>query len=130
MIACTWVTTKYSHRSAPGHVLLRCFFGGARDEGVLEKSPEQLTEIALRELGEIMGVRARPILTRVYRLDRCMPQYSVGHLHLVESIEDRLRSQPGLFLAGNAYRGVGIPDCVESGARAASSVVDYLINPG
>jgi oxygen-dependent protoporphyrinogen oxidase len=130
MIACTWVTTKYSHRSAPGQVLLRCFLGGARDKDVLKKSDEELISIALQELGVIMGVHARPILTRVYRLERCMPQYSVGHLYLLKSIEDRLRSQPGLFLAGNAYRGVGIPDCVQSGSQAASSAMDYLKIPG
>ena len=75
------------------------------------------------ELSALLDVHAEPTLVRVYRHPRAMPQYHVGHLARLEAIERATAALPGLALAGNAYRGVGIPDCVHSGEVAAEAVI-------
>ena len=77
----------------------------------------------LAELGELLGVTAPPLLSRVSRYPKAMPQYHVGHLARVEAIEGCLRAHPGLELVGGAYRGVGISDCVRSGEEAAARLL-------
>ncbi len=126
LVALTWVSTKFSFRSPPGQLLVRCFLGGARDPDVLKMADDELVAISLQELEEILGDRPRPAFHRVYRWDRCMPQYAIGHLQRLQEIETCLARQPGLFLAGNGYRGVGIPDCIQSAAAAAAGTVRYL----
>jgi protoporphyrinogen/coproporphyrinogen III oxidase len=126
MVACTWVSTKYPFRSPPGQVLLRCFLGGARDPAILSEADPAVLEICLKELGELMGVRAQPIFTKIYRWDRAMPQYNVGHPGRIKEIHRLLEAHPGLYLAGNAYQGIGIPDCIDSASLAASQAFDYL----
>ena len=126
LVALTWVSTKFSFRSPPDRLLARCFFGGARDPDVLKMTDAELAAISLQELEEILGDRPRPAFHHVYRWDRCMPQYAIGHLQRLQEIETCLARQPGLFLAGNGYRGVGIPDCIQSAAGAATGAVRYL----
>ena len=126
LIACTWVNTKFSHRSAPGHLLLRCFLGGARNPSVLGENDSRILEITLRELAEIMGLRAQPKFVRIFRWEKCMPQYAVGHLRRLEEISSLVAGHPGLFLAGNGYRGIGIPDCIQSSAGAAAAAIQHL----
>lgn len=126
MVACTWVSTKYPFRSTPGRVLLRCFLGGARDPSINNMDDRSVLEILLRELGDIMGVRSQPSFTRIHRWDRAMPQYNVGHPGRIEQINQMLAAHPGLFLAGNGYKGIGIPDCIESASQAAASAFHYL----
>lgn len=130
LVACTWVSTKFPFRSAPGRILLRGFLGGAREPAILEENDGRILETALRELGEIMGLRAAPTFARIYRWERCMPQYGVGHLRRLEEISSLLAHHPGLLLAGNGYRGVGIPDCIQSSATAAAATLDYLQSLG
>ena len=122
-MACTWVGTKFSHRVPQGTLLARCFFGGTGDPGVLQESDEAITAIATEELQEIAGIRARPRFTRIFRWPRSMAQYTVGHPQRVAEIEARLASIPGLHLAGNAYRGIGIPDCIRTGKLAAERIL-------
>ena len=126
MLACTWVSSKFPFRCPPGRVLLRCFLGGARDPSINGENDNEIRRIVLRELGEIMSVRTEPIFTRIHRWERSMPQYNVGHLIRIQEIFAALSSQPGLFLAGNAYRGVGIPDCINSASDAASAAHRFL----
>ena len=126
LIACTWVSTKFPFRSRPEHVLLRCFLGGARDPAILAEEDSRIVEITLRELGEVMGSRPEPTFSRIYRWEKCMPQYRVGHLRGLEEISSRLAHHPGLFLAGNGYRGLGIPDCIQSASTAAAAALRYL----
>jgi oxygen-dependent protoporphyrinogen oxidase len=75
------------------------------------------------ELRQILGLTADPLFTRVYKWKRAMAQYAVGHLELLERIEHLRRQLPGLALAGNAYRGIGVPDCIRSGQEAAGQVL-------
>jgi protoporphyrinogen/coproporphyrinogen III oxidase len=123
LLACTFSSVKYPGRAPDGHVLLRCFLGGALDARALEADDETLATRAREELREALGIDAPPVLTRVARWPLSMPQYHVGHLPRVEAIEHRVRSLSGLALAGGAYRGVGIADCVRSGEAAAESVM-------
>ncbi len=119
LLACTFSSVKYPGRAPAGHVLLRCFVGGALDERILELDDASLARRARDELGQALGIKAEPVLTRLFRWPAAMPQYHVGHLARVETIERRLMGLPGLGLAGAAYRGVGIADCVRAGEDAA-----------
>ena len=126
MLACTFVHNKFPHRAPENRALLRCFIGGSRNEEMLNTSNAEIVNTVQEELGTILGISAQPIFSRVYRWPSAMAQYGVGHLERLDRIE-RLRQQlPGLYLAGNAYRGIGVPDCVRSGADAAASALASL----
>jgi oxygen-dependent protoporphyrinogen oxidase len=127
LIACTWVSNKFPHRAPGDHVLLRCFLGGASAESVVETNDDRsLIALAREELRQLMGINAEPMLTRVYRWEKSMPQYLVGHLDRLAALDRALSVHPGLFLTGNAYRGIGIPDCIHQGALAAEQVAKHL----
>jgi oxygen-dependent protoporphyrinogen oxidase len=123
LVACTWVGTKFSHRVPEGTVLARCFLGGTGDAGVLQESDEAILAAVTGELQEIAGFQARPRFTRVFRWPSSMAQYTVGHPERVAEIESRAAAIPGLHLAGNAYRGIGIPDCIRMGKLAAERIL-------
>ena len=106
-------------------VLTDCTTSVTKGE-VVELPDESLVALARRELDEVLGIRSEPVLTRIHRLPRALPQYNRGHLERVARVEGRLARTPGLFLAGAAYRGVGIPDCIRSGERAADAVMQLL----
>ncbi len=122
LVACTWVGTKFEHRVPPGKIVARCFLGGMEEAGVLAGTDETVAAEVVRELRDIAGVTARPRFTRVFRWPRSMAQYTVGHLERVAEIEARVAAIPGLHLAGNAYRGIGIPDCIRMGKAAAEKI--------
>lgn len=121
--ACTWSSTKFNHRAPADKVLLRIFVGGDGQEHIVDWADEDLIALARRELAEIMGLTAEPIIRRIYRWPKGRPQYDVGHLERVAELEARATKFPGLYLAGSAFRGVGLPDCVKS----ALGVVDHLL---
>jgi oxygen-dependent protoporphyrinogen oxidase len=123
MRACTYVHNKFPHRAPPDKRLLRVFLGGTRDKQVLSLSDSEILATVTRELKEIIGLDAAPRFTRIYRWDRAMAQYSVGHLDRVAEIERLRRELPGLSLAGNAYKGIGVPDCVRTGMDSASEIL-------
>jgi protoporphyrinogen/coproporphyrinogen III oxidase len=118
ILACTFSSVKYAGRAPADHVLLRCFLGGALDAATLEGDDATLAGRARADLRAALGVTTEPVLTRVWRHPASMPQYHLGHLARVEAIERRLAALPGLLVAGGAYRGVGIADCVRSGEAA------------
>jgi oxygen-dependent protoporphyrinogen oxidase len=122
LLAATFVHNKFAHRAPPDRALLRCFLGGIHDEAVLELEEDQLVQIVQRELKEILGIEAEPQFFRVYKWRTAMAQYNVGHLDRLRRIEKFMEPFPTLDLAGNAYRGIGIPDCLRSGQDAASQV--------
>jgi oxygen-dependent protoporphyrinogen oxidase len=123
VLAATFVHNKFPHRAPQDRALIRCFLGGTRDEPVLQLSDEEILGIVREELRQILGVSAEPLFTRIYRWRGAMAQYVVGHLERLQRIESRLKQWPGLALAGNAYRGIGVPDCVRSGEIAAQQVL-------
>lgn len=119
MAACTWVGNKFSYRVPEDLVLLRCFMGG----DALKESDETLVEEACAELLRIMGLKAKPVFHSIARWPNAMAQYTVGHEKRVQELEAILQKVPGLYLAGNAYRGIGIPDCVKTGKEAATRIL-------
>jgi oxygen-dependent protoporphyrinogen oxidase len=123
MVACTWVGTKFSFRAPERLAVLRCFLGGA-DETALDQSDETILAALGRELRDLMGVAAKPLFHRVSRWPRSMAQYTVGHSERVGRVEELVRAVPGLHLAGNAYYGIGIPDCVRMGREAARRIAE------
>lgn len=123
MLAATFVHNKFPHRAPPDRALLRCFLGGSRDGQVLQLADDEILSIVREELGQILKLKAEPFFTRVYRWEKAMAQYTVGHLDRLRRIEGLLKQTPGLALAGNAYRGIGVPDCVRSGEIAAQQVL-------
>ncbi|MCA9601625.1 MAG: protoporphyrinogen oxidase [Myxococcales bacterium] len=123
IMASTWASRKWPNRAPDGRALLRVFLGGVGHEHLVDLDDAELARIARGELRDLLGVRAEPLLTRVDRYRRAIPHYTLGHRERVLAIEDRVASHPGLFLAGNAYHGVGIPDSVKSGERAGEDAV-------
>jgi len=126
MLAATFVHNKFPHRAPQDRVLLRCFIGEAGYDQVLQVSDEEILRTVREELREILGLSAEPPFTRIYRWKGAMAQYGVGHLERLQRIEDRLEQLPGLALAGNGYRGIGVPDCVRSGSEAAHRVLTAI----
>jgi len=122
LVACTSVGTKFPHRVPDGLVLLRCFLGGVGDPGVLDETDEAAVRMATAELERIVGVRAGPRFWRVFRWPSSMAQYTVGHQARVAEIETRLASLAGLHVVGNAYHGIGIPDCIRMAKQVASRI--------
>jgi oxygen-dependent protoporphyrinogen oxidase len=125
--ACTWTSYKFDHRAPQDHLLLRCFVGGPGKEDMVELDDAAMVEIARAELAQILGLRAEPVLTRIYRWRKANPQYNLGHLEHVRSIFETCAGEaPGIRLTGSAYEGVGIPDCVNQGKKAAQQVIQFL----
>ncbi|MBU4556593.1 MAG: protoporphyrinogen oxidase [Actinobacteria bacterium] len=122
LMAATFSSTKWPGRAPEGKVLMRGFVGGPQNQAIMENSDEELIGIVLKEMRSILGVKGVPLFARVYRWHLGMPQYTMGHLGRVETIEQRSAGIKGLALAGGSYRGVGIPNCIESGERAVSKV--------
>lgn len=118
-VACTFSSVKYPGRAPEGWVLLRVFLGGAGQPETLHHDDAALVRLAHEDVAALLGIDHPPVLSRLWRHPRSMPQYEVGHLDRVAAIEARLEALPGLVLAGGAYRGVGIPDCIRSGELAA-----------
>jgi oxygen-dependent protoporphyrinogen oxidase len=123
LAACTFVGTKFPHRSPPDKIVLRCFLGGAGDEAILSEPDESVVTIARAELSRILGLTGSPLHQRISRWPRSMAQYAVGHIARVKEIGDRVSNLAGLHLAGNAYEGIGIPDCVRMGRAAAKRII-------
>ena len=128
MLACTFVHRKFLGRTPPGKAVLRAFLGGARNEALLTETDEVLVATVRRELSEILGAKVvgihiEPERTQVSRWRRAMAQYAVGHQNRMKRIASRVAELPGLRLAGNAYDGIGIPDCIRTGRKAAKELV-------
>ncbi|HEX6542826.1 MAG TPA: protoporphyrinogen oxidase [Ktedonobacterales bacterium] len=122
----TWVSSKWEHRAPAEHALVRVFFGGPHTREMLSLDDERLTAIVRGELADILGARAEPLFTRIFRWPDGYPQYDIGHLERVAAIEAALPE--GLVVAGSSYRGVGVPDCIHQGEMAATQVTELLRN--
>ncbi len=120
VLACTWTSSKWEERAPAGHALLRVYL-----RGISPGSDQQLVDTARAELS-LLEVTSEPCLTRLHRWPVGMPQYVLGHPERLERIDTALARHPGVALAGAAYRGVGIPDCIASGEAAADSIVRSL----
>jgi oxygen-dependent protoporphyrinogen oxidase len=121
-LACTWTSTKFPHRAPDGYALIRVFVGRAGQD--IPWSEDDLLVLAKEELNLTLGITAEPILSRVFMWDKAMPQYNLGHPEILKRIEAALENHPGLALAGNGYRGIGIPDCIHSGELAVEKILN------
>lgn len=124
LIACTFSSVKFSGRAPDDHVLLRAFAGGALQPDIFALDESELSRRVESDLRELLKIREDPRFTEVAKWEKSMPQYEVGHVDRVDEIEALVNQLPGLALAGNAYRGAGIPDCIRSGEAAAESLLN------
>jgi oxygen-dependent protoporphyrinogen oxidase len=125
LMAATYSSTKWPGRAPAGKVLLRGFVGGPHNQEIVKRPDDELVETVLGEFRSLLGLNpfARPLFSRVYRWPRGMPQYTLGHLQRVELIEGRSARIAGLALAGGCFRGIGVPNCIESGERAVAKIL-------
>jgi oxygen-dependent protoporphyrinogen oxidase len=128
--ACTWISRKWPSEELGTRAVIRCFVGRAGSEEALDLPDDRLIEAARAEAEAAAPMQAPPEATAVLRWPRAMPQYEVGHLDRVEEIDRALSATPGIFVAGSAYRGVGIPDCIRQAGEAAERVGEYLRTSG
>jgi oxygen-dependent protoporphyrinogen oxidase len=123
LLACTFVHRKFLGRTPPGKAVLRAFLGGMKNEALLTEPDDVLVATVQRELKEILGIHAEPEHTQVSRWRRAMAQYAVGHQGRTKRIAERTAALPGLKLVGNAYDGIGIPDCIRLGRKASRELL-------
>jgi len=121
-LACTWTSTKFPHRAPEGYGLIRVFIGRAGQD--IPWNEKELLEVAKQELNLTLGITAEPLLHRAFLWGNAMPQYNLGHPDKLKQIDLALQSHPGLALAGNGYRGIGIPDCIHSGEVAVNKILE------
>ncbi len=123
ILACSLSSRKYPHRAPEGKVLLRAFVGGTRFPEMAEMAEPALRPRVLGKLTSLLGIAGGPIYQSIARWPRTMPQYHVGHKDLVAGIEARAAGLPAIELCGNAYHGVGIPDCIHGAEQAAERIL-------
>jgi oxygen-dependent protoporphyrinogen oxidase len=126
LLACTFVHGKFNFRVPEGQALVRCFLGGAADPAVLNLGDEEVITLVRQELRDILNFNPEPLFYRIHRWASSMAQYEVGHAERIAQIQCELEKHPGLFLAGNAYSGIGISDCVRTGRAAAESAIKLV----
>jgi len=129
VLGCTFAQNKFEGRAPEGFVLVRAFLGGIRSDTWIEDEDRNLTNRVFAELKDWLGISSQPLFTHLERYERALPQYAVGHLQRILRIEERILRYKGLSLAGNWSYGIGIPDCIESGERAAEALLTYLERP-
>jgi oxygen-dependent protoporphyrinogen oxidase len=114
----------FPNRAPEGYVLLRSMVGGSRASHLAMEPEPRLVDMIRKELADIVGITAEPDFLRIYRHEMAIPQYTVGHLERLKSIETLLGKHPGLFLTGNAYRGISVNDCIENSAKLAEKIIE------
>ncbi len=122
ILACSFSSVKFPERAPWGMALFRCFMGGALNPEILRRDDSSLINMAHEELCELLGIVSKPLFKMVSRYQESMPQYKVGHLELIEGIQERVNRYQKIQLAGNGYYGVGIPDCIHAGESAAEKI--------
>jgi oxygen-dependent protoporphyrinogen oxidase len=127
LIACTYSSRKFADRAPEGHDIVRAFVGGALRPHALDQGDDAMVAGVRAAIRGLVGIVAEPLFVRVWRHPRAMPQYAVGHLSRVGEMERRAAALGGIVLAGAAYRGVGVPDCVRSGEAAADAALARLL---
>ena len=123
ILACSFSSQKYPHRAPAGKTLLRVFVGGARRPELAEMPDAELLPLVLAHLRPLLRIEGEPVFCDIAHWPRTMPQYHVGHHERVARIEARLARLPGLKMAGSAFRGVGLPDCIHGGECAAEQIL-------
>jgi oxygen-dependent protoporphyrinogen oxidase len=126
LIACTFSSVKFAGRAPQDGALLRAFVGGALQPELVELDNAEMLARVRADLGDLLGIRSAPLFSEISKWRKSMPQYEIGHLKRLNQIAERVAALPGLALAGNAYSGVGVPDCIRSGEAAADSLFNAI----
>jgi oxygen-dependent protoporphyrinogen oxidase len=126
ILACTFSHMKFAARAPQGFALLRAFVGGALQPRAFEYGDTDMVRIVRQNLRDLLGIQRAPLFTQVKRHPLAMARYRVGHLTLIDQIDASLQPFPTLQLAGNAYAGVGIPDCIHRGEQCADRLLNHL----
>lgn len=127
IMAVTYSSTKWNNRTPDeNYVVFRAFVGGARNQEYAELADEKMLALVRDEIKDIMGIAAEPVLSKIYRWQKGMPQYTMGHLERIDTIEKKSDQLKGIYIVGGAYRGVGVPDCVNAGTGAAKKALEFL----
>src|SRR5262249_51397512 len=126
LLGVQWCSSIYPGRAPDGAVLLRAICGGWHRPEIVDWDEGRLVRAVHEDLQRTMGVTAPPIFQRIVRWPHAIPQYHLGHLERLAWIDERMARHAGLFLAGNAYRGVALNDCTEQGEVVALKVKQYL----
>ncbi|HBT77051.1 MAG TPA: protoporphyrinogen oxidase [Planctomycetaceae bacterium] len=129
ILAGSFSSLKYAHRAPEGKLLLRIFAGGAGSPHMVEMPEAELLPLLQAEMSNILHIEGAPLFSVVAYWPRTMPQYHVGHRDLVGAIEEAVATEPTLGLAGNAFHGVGIPNCAQSGRLAAENLLVDTVAP-
>ena len=129
IVGCTFSSMKFSGRAPETSVLLRAFVGGALQREMFALDDAAMERMVREELRDVLGIQAPPILISLRRHRRAMPQYHVGHLSRVAAIEAIVHRSPGLYLTGNGFRGIGLPDCIHQAEITAERMVAALTTP-
>ena len=127
LIACTFSSVKFSGRAPEQHTLLRAFVGGALQPDVFQLDEPEMVARVKSDLEQLLAIKGQPIFVEAAKWSRSMPQYYIGHLERVGAIEAQVSSLNTIALAGNSYRGAGIPDCVRSGETAAEKLMNSVV---
>lgn len=122
IIAASFSSRKFPYRAPQGSMLIRTFIGGALQAGMMRMGDAEMTAAAREELRSLIGLNLTPSWVHVERSSDALPQYAVGHVQHIAKIRQTVSTIPGLALAGAAYEGVGMPDCIRSGEQAADAV--------
>lgn len=128
-IGCTFTSVKFAGRAPEGKVMLRAFVGGPSLKELLDKNGDDIARVVHHDLSQVLGITGLPLFASVWRGRGVMPHYVMGHQDRVRSIEERVKQIPALALAGNGYHGLGLPDCVHSGERAAEKIFSEFVVP-
>lgn len=124
---CTYSSVKFTNRCSDDKVILRAFLGGKKQEDIFNLEDKEIEKLVKAELNQILDINTDPYFSIVSRHPNSLPQYYVGHLQIVEKIEERIKELSGIELAGNGYYGTGIPDCIHSGELAAEKIFNDLM---
>ncbi|SDI75364.1 protoporphyrinogen oxidase [Alteribacillus bidgolensis] len=125
--ACTWTHLKWEHTAPKGKALLRCYVGKPGGESIVEEDDESIIEVVLKDLNKVMNVNGRPEYYKITRWRNSMPQYEVDHAIQMDKIKNTIQaSYPGVFVAGAAYEGVGLPDCINQGEDVIHQLLTSL----
>jgi oxygen-dependent protoporphyrinogen oxidase len=127
LLAATNSSLKWPERTPPEKFAVRCYLGGVGREAVFSHDDREIVRRVKAELRRMTGLDAKPIHAEVNRWEHAMPQYTVGHLDRLKSLQEALSASPGFYVTGAAYRGVGIPDCIHDGTETADALLrDWL----
>lgn len=126
IMAASWSSVKWAGRAPDDTALIRCFIGGAKNAELVFEDDASIEKIVRDELRDIMGIDAEPVICRIFRWKDAMPQYTIGHQERIADIMEKTSENPGLFLTGSAYFGIGISDTVREGEATAKRALEYL----